>query len=72
MEIVIINKSQLNNCWSALQYINNCDQCKKVQTCKIQSKNRLNGFKTFYENKKTALKNKFEADLKEINKQLNL
>ena len=72
MEIAIVNKSQLNNCWYPLQYTDKCHLCDKVETCKIQSENRLRGFKTFYENKKVILKKEYEAKIKEINKQLTI
>lgn len=43
MQIAIIKKSQLNNCWSALQYTGNCHQCDKIFSCKIKSPHHVNG-----------------------------
>ena len=41
--ITIINKSELNNCFSAEQYTNQCHKCDKVLTCKIKSKYHKEG-----------------------------
>lgn len=43
MQIVIVNKNDLNGCWSSLQYTDNCHQCDKVLRCKIKSQFHING-----------------------------
>lgn len=41
--IAIVNKSDLNGCFAAEQYTNQCNRCYKVLTCKIKSEYHKNG-----------------------------
>ena len=49
MKTVIVNKKDLNNCWSSLQYTDSCHLCSKMEPrpgylqCKINSKYHRNG-----------------------------
>lgn len=45
MKITIIQRSQLNGCWSPLQYNDVCHECDKIFTCKVKSEYHINGLK---------------------------
>ena len=43
MKIAIIKRSELNGCFSALQYTGNCHLCEKVLTCNVRSEFHKDG-----------------------------
>jgi hypothetical protein len=60
MQIVIVKKSDLNNCWSPYQYTNNCAQCDKVLTCKIKSIFHKKGIVNYAQEKIQSLNAEFK------------
>ena len=69
MEIAIVKKSELNDCWSALQYTDNCDKCDKLYTCKVKSKFHKNGIIKAYKKRKAALDKEYKSRLSSMKKQ---
>lgn len=78
MKIAIIKKSELNSCFSALQYTDSCHECDKIFSCKVKSIYHINGLKAkeqielnkIMEENKTRLNNlrlNVEKTLKTIN-----
>lgn len=64
MKIAIINSSQLNSCWSALQYTESCHLCDKVMTCKVVSDFHKNGITEFVENKRQLFQQEISNKMK--------
>jgi adenosine deaminase len=64
MRTATVSLKELNSCWSALQYTNNCHLCEKIATCKVKSKYRKEGLKKYYEEKENKL-------IKEFNERMN-
>jgi len=71
MEIAIINKSDLNNCWSSLQYTNHCEMCSKILDCKICSRNRLEGLKRYHKSQIKSMNMVYKYEKDKIDKTCN-
>lgn len=54
--IIIVNKSDLNACWSPFQYNNQCNKCDKVLTCKVKSEYHKSGILQYAKEKKDSVK----------------
>lgn len=64
----IVLKSELNSCWSALQYTDNCHKCTKISICGIDSKYRIQGLNRYYDLKINDLNHKIKLfKLKKLN-----
>lgn len=55
-QFAIVNKNDLNECWSADQYTGNCHLCKKVLECRINSQHHVNGILQVTANRNARLK----------------
>lgn len=61
MKIAIVNKRELNSCWSSLQYTNNCHLCDKIKPkkgylqCKVNSKHHKDGIAKNFEIKQSEI-----------------
>lgn len=74
MKIAIINKSQLNNCWSPLQYTDSCHLCDKVMLgndkyipCKIKSSFHKKGVLLHIEGKKKRIMEEAKGRIQRLN-----
>lgn len=71
MQIAIVNKSELNNCWSALQYTNNCLLCDKILTCKVSSNYHKDGLTNKLEYEKNRIISEHQERLTKLEKDVN-
>ena len=63
MKTIITQGSQLNSCWSALQYTDSCHECDKVFTCRVKSKQHANGINRAHEDKLKRIKEEYDSRL---------
>jgi len=69
MKIAIVNSKDLNQCWSALQYTDNCDQCSRIDRCEVRNEYHKNGIVRRARKKKCSLNDEYRRRMSAIIKE---